>query len=280
MNATTTHTCKSCLHQFEGKFCNNCGEKRYNEKDKKLSHVIHEAFHFITHLDNKFLKTVGLIFFKPGFVSEQYCNGIRKKYFKPISLFLIAVVIYLLFPLLQGMNISFFNHISTNDKIGVSYSHSWALERMAKTGMTEYQLAEKFDTASPKFAKVLLLMLLPLSALPLSLLFRKKRRYFFDHFILATELNTVFLLLFFLLLPLLFIGASKLFGFNLTYGDDPYYGVLQLVLFLFLLTAAFRRFYKLSFLWSILGSLAFVVCYLVVLWLYRQLVFIVVMLSI
>lgn len=194
---TTVITCKNCGNLFTGKYCNECGEKVYTEHDKKLSHVFEEAFHFITHLDSKFLKSLKYLFSKPGFISKEYCEGKRKKYFKPVSLFLIGVVIYLLFPLLQGLNISFESHLANNNIMHLFYSRTWAVHKMSTHHWTEQQLAEKFDHLSSKFAKVLLFVMLPLTTISLSFIFRKKRRYFFDHFILTTEINTLFLFLFF-----------------------------------------------------------------------------------
>ena len=218
--------------------------------------------------------------FKPGFVSKEFCEGKRKKYFKPVSLFLIAVVIYLLFPLLQGMNISFVSHIHNNRSMGIRYSQTWALKKLKQQELNEYQLAEKFDQTSPKFAKVFLLTLLPLTALALTLIFIRRKGYFFDHFILSTELNTIFLLLFFLILPGLLLLSNYLFGLNLSYGDNWVYGSFQLLFLLAILITAFRRFYKISIGKAILSSLLFVLLYILVIFIYRQLVFIVVMLAI
>src|SRR4051812_26972789 len=97
-----TVTCKNCGSTFAGNYCNECGEKVYDVHDKKISHFLEEALHFITHFDSKSFRSFWLIFAKPGFVSQQYSDGRRKRYFSPVSLFLVAVVLYLLFPLMQG----------------------------------------------------------------------------------------------------------------------------------------------------------------------------------
>lgn len=280
MSTSSIHVCKNCGHQFDGKFCNQCGEKIVAENEKQLSHLFAEAFHFITHLDSKFLKTVRLVLFRPGFVSKEYCEGKRKKYFKPVSLYLIVVVIYLLFPLLQGMNLSFANHINNNRAFGITYSRTWALKKMEKKNLTEKQLAQDFDKTSLKLSKLLLLVLLPLTALALALLFPGRKAYFFDHFILATELNTIFLLLFFLLLPALLILVSNLFGVHISYGDTWTFIALQLILFLTVLVSAFRRFYSVSYGRAAVSTFLFIVLYAVSIFIYRQLVFVIVMLTI
>ncbi len=117
----TTLTCKNCGQQFQGNYCNYCGEKVYHAHDKKFSHFAEEIFHFITHFDNKFFRSFWLMFTNPGFLAREFSEGKRKYYFSPVSLFMIGVVIYLLFPLLQGMNdyylegTSFYRDVFHND---------------------------------------------------------------------------------------------------------------------------------------------------------------------
>src|SRR5690349_21293596 len=102
--------CKNCGNQFTGKFCNNCGEKVYTEHDKTFAHFIEESFHFITHIDSKFLRTWWLVMTRPAVVSTDISQGVRKRYYKPINLFLIGVVLYLLFPFFPGLNMPLRTH--------------------------------------------------------------------------------------------------------------------------------------------------------------------------
>jgi hypothetical protein len=102
--SSSLYTCKNCQFEFTGQYCNNCGEKVYHEEDKKVSHLFDQAFHFISHFEGTFFSTLKTIALKPGKYSFDYCNGIRKKYFKPISLFLILVILYLIFPMLRALN--------------------------------------------------------------------------------------------------------------------------------------------------------------------------------
>src|SRR4029078_451394 len=100
----TAITCKNCGNHFNGNYCNNCGEKVYTEHDRTAFHFLEEGFHFLTHFEGTFFTTIKTIFAKPGQVSVDYANGIRKKYFKLLSLFLLLVVLYLLFPVFEGLN--------------------------------------------------------------------------------------------------------------------------------------------------------------------------------
>lgn len=84
MMADQVRTCKSCGHDFEGHYCNRCGEKLFHEKDKHIGHLFEEQFHFITHFEGSFFNTIKTVLARPGQLTLDYCNGIRKKYFKPV----------------------------------------------------------------------------------------------------------------------------------------------------------------------------------------------------
>src|SRR5206468_10703584 len=100
-------------------------------------------------------------------------------------------------------------------------------------------------------------------------------------FILSTEIYTTFLFLFFMVMPLFFIVLNTVFHAGLDFGDNSLlFSALQALLLFFVLIASFRRFYSVSFLRALLASLVFIVAYFVTLFVYRQLVFVLVMLFI
>src|SRR5579871_2821131 len=109
-NSTDPHVCKNCKHSFVGNFCNACGEKVYHENDRAFKHLFEEVLHFLTHFDGTLLRNIKTMLTYPGKVSEDFCYGIRKKYFKPLSLFLLLVILYLLFPLFGGLNMKLIYH--------------------------------------------------------------------------------------------------------------------------------------------------------------------------
>jgi len=159
--------CQNCGQPTPGKFCANCGEKVYTAHDKSIRHLFEEAFHFITHLDSKFFRSIALVIKKPGFLSVEFCRGVRKKYFKPVSLFLIGVVIYLLLPFVQGLNLRFDSSIATFNSIGIHVLETAAEKKAAAHHVTMETLGEHYDAKSPKIAKLLLFLVLPLTGLAL-----------------------------------------------------------------------------------------------------------------
>ncbi len=215
-------TCKNCGNQFTGKFCNKCGEKVYTQHDKSVVHFFEEGIHFITHFEGTFLTTLKTVFTKPGKFSLEYCNGLRKKYFKPVSLFLLLVVLYLLFPRFAGLNMKLDTY-ATNQ-----YSFTWMSiplikEKLNAKDIKYKELAKLYDSKSASVSKIGLFFILPLAAAVLLLLFFNTKKYDFDHFIVSLELCSIFIALHFLIIPFISFLA-ELINKNWTsfFWDDNY----------------------------------------------------------
>lgn len=231
---TVISCCKNCSHALTGNYCSQCGEKRHKPEDKKIGHLLHETFHFLTHFEGSFFLTFRTAFGKPGKLSADYCDGIQKKYFKPVSFFLFSVILYLLFSSFQGLNMKFAVYV--NEEYGLRfYTLEPARQKLKALGITTNELAARYDAKSPKVAKVLLFLLIPLSALVLYGLSFRKRRYYYDHFVLATEAMAIYVLGMFVLLYLLYVVVSQLYprgetglrivpGYGLPFELASYYG--------------------------------------------------------
>ena len=82
-------TCKSCGVVSSGKYCYNCGQVMAVNR-LSLSELLHEAFHFLTHLDKGFFYTLKMLIVSPGKAQRQYVEGNRVKHQKPFSMFFIS----------------------------------------------------------------------------------------------------------------------------------------------------------------------------------------------
>lgn len=255
---STTIACKNCGHSFSGKYCNQCGEKVLGAHDRHFSHFIHEGFHFITHFEGTFFTTLRALFTRPGLLSVDYSDGRRKSYFKPLSFFLLLVILYLLFPLFQGLNMKLEFHLQHN--LYGSYAQQKVNALLATKGMSMADISALFAQKSEKVSKFLLLLLLPLTALffwPVSF---RRRPLFFDQVLFATEVNIMYLLWGFLLLPLLLtviVWSMTVFGGSgRIFNDDLITYLLYLPLCIYVAIAA-KRFYRFSMVASIGFALYF-----------------------
>lgn len=255
-DSTALHTCRSCGNQFTGKYCNVCGEKVFDEHSKSLSHLGEEVVHFLTHFEGSFFTTLKTVFFVPGKLSLEYCNGIRKKYFKPVPFFLFIVVLYLLFPKFQGLNMRLDTYLNKAN----NYYHlalPLAQKKIAQFDGNYTAMAKAYEAKSAKLAKPLIFVMIPVTGLLLFGLFFKRRGYYFDHVIYATEFNALYIGFAYLFVPLLMVSVGPVFprAIHFFSDDGPAWIVTNFIIAMYI-TIAFRRFYQLK--WWAAFPLAFV----------------------
>ncbi|MES2847783.1 MAG: DUF3667 domain-containing protein [Bacteroidota bacterium] len=266
-------TCKNCGNTFNGKYCNACGEKVYAEKDKKVFHLFEEGFHFITHFEGTFFNTLKAIFTSPGKLSEDYCNGVRKKYFKPLSFFLMLVILYLIFPVFEGLNMKLKYH----EMHGVygKYAAAKVAAVMGQEKITHEALELSFHRAGEKTSKFLLFIIIPFVALLSWAMGFKKRKLYFDHFVFTIEMCSFFLLWGFLLLPLLMV-IFKLITGSYLFNSEAKTSIAIFTVFIIYTALAVRRFFHFKWWFRLIYTLAFSLSLIIVLeYIYKFILFII-----
>lgn len=247
-------TCKNCGNSFTGKFCNNCGEKVYTDKDRSVKHLLFEGFHFLTHFDGTLLTTIKTIFTRPGKLSLDYCNGLRKRYFKPLSFFLLLVILYLLFPVFEGLNMKLHFHLR-HDVYG-KYAMAKVVNLINERNITFEQFSESFQHAGEKTSKFLLFIIIPAMAFISRGLGFRKRKYYVDHFVFTTETSSFFILWGFLFLPLL-LALYKLMTGTYLMTSDRGSGIVIISVFMIYLAIAAKRFFNFKWWYTIVYTILF-----------------------
>ncbi|WP_333819615.1 DUF3667 domain-containing protein [Ohtaekwangia sp.] len=182
------HVCKSCSNTFVGLYCNLCGEKVIEPKERKIQSVIGHLLVASTIVDNKFLKSLWYTVTKPGFLSREYVDGRRVMYMRPLQMFFILNLIYFLFPVLQMFNSSLYTqlHVLPHSKL----AQRIVVQMLKKDSMTMTGFELMYNEKTTSLAKLLVVVFVLLASLPLSLIFRKKNRYFTDHVAFSVELTS------------------------------------------------------------------------------------------
>src|SRR5688500_14812157 len=83
------HICKTCGNPFTGIYCNLCGEKVLEPRDRTFKTFLSNIQVALTFADNKFLRSLKLIITHPGFLSKEFVEGKRVNYTKPLQLFFV-----------------------------------------------------------------------------------------------------------------------------------------------------------------------------------------------
>lgn len=238
-------TCKSCGHSFKGLYCNLCGEKVLETKDRTFRSFLQNILLALTFADNKFVKTWWLIVRNPGFISKEYVEGRRVNYIKPLQVFFVLNLIYFLFPLLQLFNTSLRTqlYLRTHSKLVQSMVYS----KVGKDPLVLRGYELMYNEKSTGLAKLLIIVFVVVAAVPMALIYRKRNRFFTDHVTLAVELtafnlavNAIALSLFLMLtnavLHWTHLGWEK-------YLDDTTLTIIFILTNSYFLFAAGRTFY-------------------------------------
>ncbi|HRD56577.1 MAG TPA: hypothetical protein PK504_00945 [Ferruginibacter sp.] len=64
------HICQNCNNEFNGEFCNQCGQKIVHRIT--MPHLWHDLIHAFTHADKGFFHLLIALFKKPGAVAREY----------------------------------------------------------------------------------------------------------------------------------------------------------------------------------------------------------------
>lgn len=235
---TTHQHCKSCGNEFSGSYCNLCGEKVLEAKDRTFRTFLSNILLTITFADNKFVKTLWMVISRPGFLSKEYVEGRRVNYVRPLQLFFVLNLVYFLFPLLQLFNTSLRTQMNFR-------THSPIVREMvySKVGRNALELRGyelMYNDKSNSLAKLLIIVFVVVASFPMMVIYRKRNRFFTDHIALSVELTAFNLAVNAVLLSLFLMGVSSVL--HMTHlGWEKYLNDITLTI-IFVLTNAYFLF--------------------------------------
>lgn len=96
-------TCKNCGEKADGHYCSTCGQKTSVGKIT-LTNVLSQLATSVFQVDRGFFYTVIALFSRPGRAIQEYLDGKRKKYFRPIAYVLTLSTLYYLVSQATGQN--------------------------------------------------------------------------------------------------------------------------------------------------------------------------------
>jgi Protein of unknown function (DUF3667) len=87
--------CLNCGAALTGRFCANCSQAA-DVHVPSTRELLHEALEGITHSDSRLWRTLHLLWFKPGKLTQEFVAGRRAAYLPPFRLYLVLSVIFFL----------------------------------------------------------------------------------------------------------------------------------------------------------------------------------------
>ena len=81
--------CRNCGASAPGAYCPACGQET-RARPPTFLQFMREAGGRYVALDGRLWRTLGALFFRPGFLTREYYAGRRRRYVRPARLFLVA----------------------------------------------------------------------------------------------------------------------------------------------------------------------------------------------
>lgn len=235
--------CATCGEPLADKYCHHCGEKRYLRHELALKHYSHEIIYQITHLDAKIFKTLQLLVIKPGQLTEEYLLGRKKKFIRPIRLYLVLSMIYFFsFSFFDKAALLDIRHLLKFDFSGLLLPALQA-KQQAIGALSDELFYRSINQQLNNKISLLLFPAIFFYAMVFKIVFVAKKRYYVEHLVFCLHLMSFSFLRDILLLPLFLLHKPAGFGLALT----------TTVIYLFL---AMRRVYQAKVFKMILATIA------------------------
>lgn len=190
-------TCKNCNHDFDGNFCNICGQKA---KTARLDwhYLSDEAKYTFLHFNGGFTYSVKQLVTRPGHTVREFIEGKRVHHYKPILLLFVLAGIYGLL----------MHYIDMNSYFG-SFTHTGTEEQQKKV----IELQNKIFEWQVSHYSLIEIVSIPVVSLASWLAFRKWRYNFIEHIILNSFSASLRLLFNIAVFPLFYysIGSAAMF---------------------------------------------------------------------
>ncbi len=188
--------CPECGEPIDERFCPRCGEKRVEARDYSLRHFLGEAVNVFANLESPIPRSFAALLFRPGLLTAEYLAGRRKRYLKPLQIFVLCNVVFFFAQPLTG-----FNTLTTPLNVHMSgMPYRERAQRMVSGELARRQVPleeyrARFDAVIQNQAKSLVIVMALMFAFFLLPLYWRRRRYLVEHLVFATHFYSFFLLL-------------------------------------------------------------------------------------
>ncbi len=257
--------CATCGASLSGDFCSHCGEQRLNPKLRSLHYILSDIIEDLTSVDGKLWRTLKSILLKPGQLEYDYHLGRRVNYLKPITLFFVLNVLFVMFSPISDFYVTLIDQVSLQQ---YSSFIKPLLDDYLTSNQISYQTFEQnYNQLVVVLARSLIILQVPIYALACSLILYNRNYFSGDYFNFSLNFHSWLLMWVILAMAPAFIIAIFIQLFVLPIEPNRIYFLLLPVGISVYLLLAMRRMFKLTWLqcvWRLaLLLLAYRVCHAV-----------------
>ena len=198
--------CPRCGAEGIGPYCSACGNVLSGRRDLSVKHFLKEAALAVTDLDSALVASFRSLFSRPGELTAEYLHGTRHRFLPPFRVFLLCNLLYfvavdrlhfnvLTAPLAMQADEMVYRNASRGvlakrypQMLDQTPAHQAARDSL-RTAVTT-----KYDGATEGLGKLIVVILIPIYAVLLQLMFVGTKRFFAEHLIFSTHFVSFLLL--------------------------------------------------------------------------------------
>lgn len=201
--------CPECSATLVGDFCHGCGAKRPEARDLSVRHFFSEAAQELTSVEHsKLFHTIRALLFRPGFLTNEWIAGRRRRYLKPLNLCL-GILALSLFAYSVYKPVSTYDLETLLTQNGQPEARA-PIERLAaKKRMDVSALFDRIGDKWQHYMSLAPLLIVGAFALVLQLVFIFSRRYFVEHLVFSMHFVSFSTLTVVMLWPVYFFIGIK-----------------------------------------------------------------------
>ncbi len=207
--------CLNCERVLELDYshCPKCGQRTRLHR-LSLHDVVHEAIHYFTHADKGLFQLIRDLSIKSGTVAREFVMGKRKKYYPPLTFFLLVIAI------------NVFVSTKTDDHVNVNieqkYPHVTAITDPVKKAkwIDVYERREKGVHFINTNINTIAMVSLPIIACIFWLFYRRRQFNYVEHLVAGMYMFGFYTLL---------VATISVLGYLLNINENIVYGLCLFV---------------------------------------------------
>ena len=228
---STGEACPNCGAALVGRYCHECGQKRIEPRERRFAWFVQQVFRAVAMLDGRLPRSAGRLLLRPGRLDRDWLEGRRRVNVAPLSLFLLANLVYFFHPPLSDLNLSL--HEQTTQGLYGPLAGSLVEGRLAARGLALAEYASIYREHATSMAKLMVILHVPMLAAVLMALYPRRDIFYVDHIAVALHF-WAFLLVHMMATPTLLELLHRATGVGSR-------GVFQLVMLLVVLGYAWQQ---------------------------------------
>ena len=250
-------SCPNCGEALAGDYCHRCGEKHLESRDLSVRNFLHEAAQELTSVEHsKLFHTLLAVLVRPGFLTNEWIAGRRKRYLKPLNLCLgVFAVTLFAYSVYKPVSMYDLRNFVAQDKT----ESTAPIARLAeKKHMETEELLDRVSEKWQRYVSFSPVFLAAAFALVLQLVFISSRRYFVEHLVFSMHFFSFTMLTLILLWPVYFFTGIK------SGGASTLVAVVKWLIDIVYMFFAVRAVYRLGTARTLLASLLLILGYFLI----------------